>query len=541
MKKTNKGLFTKLFVSIVIACLIPVGCQLGNSFNQSPEGTIQTSPTNPAIITEGSKIPPDKVRVDSGEAEVLSACDLEDQFKAMKPDQIPDWESLDLSTCYDLDLHITENGNSYTGSETLTYLNVTGQPLTSLLLRLYPNAKPIYGGKLQVTSVQVEGGDIPFEVTLGDATGFQVNLPEPLDLGQSITLDLDFSGDVPTDFGGQSNVYGIFNYASGDQVLTLANWYPILAEWGGNNWVAETVTGIGDAVVSETALYKVQITLPVGWQVVTTGSEVGKTIQNASQRLVFTSGPTRDFIVSASPHFNLNQIMVDGIEINHWGLPSIIESENKALQITSEAVNLYDKVFGTYPYAELDVVSVPLNLASGVEYPGVFLVGEEVYDPNSDPPFLLDIVTAHETSHQWWYGVVGNNVLLNPWQDEALATFSSLVFLQNYQNQYYNGTLDYYRSQVAQVEDSGDNTEVSQSVSAFVNRPREYGPVVYDKGALFLEALRERLGDDLFFAALQNYYQENRYRLVGPSVLLGSFEESCGCSLNDVYSRWGVK
>jgi len=541
MMKIYNGFILKFLAFLVASWVVLVSCQIFTPSKQRPETTDAALATEQAIYAEQLRTLPIEAGENSAGEDVLTACDLEGQSKAMRPDQVPDWERLDLSACYDLNLQITEAGNSYTGSERLTYKNATGQPLTSLVLRLYPNAKQIYGGQLKVTSAEANGADIPFEVYLSDKTGLRLNLPEPLQSGESIVLALAFSGEVPIDFGGQSGVYGIFNYASDDQVMTLANWYPILAEWRGNDWMAETVTGIGDAVVSEAALFKVQITIPEGWQVVTTGSEVEQTAQNNSQYLVFTSGPARDFIVSASPQFIQNRSDVDGIQINHWGLPGIEAWVHEALQETRDAVQLFDKRFGAYPYAELDVVSVPLNLASGVEYPGVFLVGKDIYNPNSEHPFLLGIVVSHETSHQWWYGVVGNNVLEDPWQDEALATFSSLVFLQIYQQQYYGGTLDYYRTRVAEIEKSKDDTDISQPVTAFKNRPREYSPVVYDKGALFYVALRERLGDDVFFNALQTYYSQNRYKLVAPIVLLQSFEEACGCDLGDFYTQWGVK
>lgn len=539
--KTDNALQRKLITVLATSCVFLGSCQVVRIANQNPELTEESLPTQQTITTEELKTTPGDSINYPGEEEVLAACDLESQIRAMRPDQVPDWERLNLSACYDLSLRIEDTGKSFTGSERLTYKNTTEERLTSLVLRLYPNAKPIYGGKLQVTSVEANGVDIPFEVFLSDSTALRVNLLQSLKLGESIALAITFSGKVPIDFGGQSYVYGVFNFASDDQVLTLANWYPILAEWGGNDWVAERVVGIGDTVVSEIALYKVRVTVPEGWQVVTTGSEVERTLQNGDQQLVYASGPTRDFVVSASPEFTQDQIDVDGFQINHWGLPSVIGREGEALQETGNAAKLYDQRFGAYPYAELDVVSVPLNLASGVEYPGVYLMGRDVYDPNSDPPFLLDIVAAHETSHQWWYGVVGNNVLEYPWQDEALATFSSLLFLQIYQQQYYSGTLDYYRTQVALVEDNSEDTGISQPVSAFVIRPKEYSLMVYDKGALFFVALREHLGDDIFFNALQAYYNENRYKVVPPIILLQSFEKACNCDLEDFYSEWEVK
>jgi aminopeptidase N len=53
--------------------------------------------------------------------------------------------------------------------------------------------------------------------------------------------------------------------------------------------------------------------------------------------------------------------------------------------------------------------------------------------------------------------------------------------------------------------------------------------------------LREKVGDEVFFEALQSYYAENRFGVAPPQALLGSFEEACACSLDEFYAEWGVE
>ncbi len=65
-----------------------------------------------------------------------------------------------------------------------------------------------------------------------------------------------------------------------------------------------------------------------------------------------------------------------------------------------------------------------------------------------------------------------------------------------------------------------------------------YGAIVYAKGALFLQALREEIGDEAFFAALQKYYAANKYKIATPEDLLNAFEEAAGRSLDDFYATW---
>jgi aminopeptidase N len=339
----------------------------------------------------------------------------------------------------------------------------------------------------------------------------------------------------------QEGVYGVFNFDSGDQVLTLANWFPILAAWQDGDWQVDPVYGVGDAVVSETALYEVEVTAPKDWQIVTTGSEIGRTDLDGGVVHKFTSGPARDFAVVASPNFAGQQMETDGVLVRHWGLPDGEGRWGEAMQATLDALAVFDQRFGAYPYAELDVVAVPLELASGVEYPGLFLLEKQLYRPDEELPFLLGLVAAHEVAHQWWYGVVGNDVLAHPWQDEALATFSSLVYQEKYQPEVLAGTITHYQEDRLMAEDSTGDTGIDQPVQDFLDRIETYSPVVYSKGALFFVDLRREIGDRAFFEALRSYYAKYAGQIATPEDLLGEFENACQCELDNVYTQWGVE
>ena len=135
--------------------------------------------------------------------------------------------------------------------------------------------------------------------------------------------------------------------------------------------------------------------------------------------------PARDFTVVAGPNFERMESEVNGVRVQHWGLSGGEARWEETLGIATRALELFEARFGPYPYAELDSVAVPLRLASGVEYPGLILISQALYQPDNERPFYLDIVVSHEVAHQWWYATVGNDVLEYPWQDEALATFSA--------------------------------------------------------------------------------------------------------------------
>ena len=207
----------------------------------------------------------------------------------------------------------------------------------------------------------------------------------------------------------------------------------------------------------------------------------------AGELYTFASGPVRDFFVVSGKNFISTQAETGGNLIKHWGLPGGEGRSGEALQATVDSLAVFGERFGPYPYRELEIVSAPMQLASGVEYPGLFLMRDDLYYPNSEQPYLLSLIIAHETAHQWWYGLVGSDVLTHPWQDEALTTFSSLLYLEQFQPQVYSGTVAYF-TQLS--NDLNQKPDIGRPVSSFINSPEIYSPIVYSQGSLFFVELR---------------------------------------------------
>lgn len=469
---------------------------------------------------------------------VLEACSQEVQESVILPGEDIDWQALDINSCYHLWLKLLPGRRDFEGQANITFTNTFGDSLTELVFRLYPNAEWVYGGDLGVKETKIDGVLVSSEVFLADRTGLRLRLKDVLEPGETVVVVMEFQGQLNNGLGSSPKVYGIFNYSQDVDLATYANWYPILAEWEDGDWQAQPVSGIGDAVVSDAALYLVEISAPEELKIVTSGVKVNNSSLAGNEVSTFASGPIRDFFVVSGTTLSLTQAEIDGIQINHWGLPGGEGRSAEALQATIDSMEVFARRFGSYPYRELDVVSVPLQLASGVEYPGIFLMRDDLYLPNSEQPYLLPLIIAHESAHQWWYGLVGNDVLEHPWQDEALSTFTSLLYLEQFQPQVYTGTVTYFNKL---SDDLGHAPDIDRAVSSFIDNPETYSPVVYSQGALFFVGLRGKIGDKDFFEAMRSYFEHNIYQVASPEDLLKEFSTACNCDLNDFFKYWGVK
>ena len=117
-------------------------------------------------------------------------------------------------------------------------------------------------------------------------------------------------------------------------------------------------------------------------------------------------------------------LSVGELTIRSYAPADLEEGAWRGLQYARDAVQTFEEEFGEYPYRELDIVAVPV-LAGGIEFPGIFNVANEYY---TQPGGFFETIVVHETAHQWFFGLVGNNQLTEPWLDEALAQYATLRY-----------------------------------------------------------------------------------------------------------------
>ena len=502
-------------------------CKPGNPYsNPNDQGLIDALPT-PTFIPTGTP------------TDVASAAEQTVLTSTPAPVIISLPKSLDNAPRYTISADIDVANLTFTGHSSVRYTNQVDSPLDRLYFRLIPNGQGSYGnGRLDVTKALVDGKPTSTQLSQED-TVLEIELAERLLRGQHVQIDLDFNGQIPVDFGGQKTPagYGIYNYS--DHVLAMADWYPILAVYDERGWNLDFPSKIGDSVYSETAFYSVDLTLPKDVIVAASGIQESKQATDTSQILHFETGPMRDFFLIMSPDFQVDSQVIDDTEVNLYYLPGHEQSAGQALKVAADSLHIYNGKFGAYPYSELDIVDAPMRNASGVEFPGIVLVADKLFDTPDNPSFT--VATAHEVGHQWWYNVVGNNVFADPWLDEALTSYSSSLYYEIQQGKgAAAGLIDYWKQRYQTLLEQGKDDRVTQSLSHFesLNDPGVYGGVVYTKGALFFDALRQEIGDKAFFNALQNYYQAEQFGIARPEDLLNAFEASAGRSLGDLYLKW---
>jgi aminopeptidase N len=476
-------------------------------------GTTAPAP-GPAPTATASLIPPP-----------TSTPDVNTDFaRAMRPAFVGDVAANDGLPRYNLWMWIATNEGVLTGTEQIVFPNRTGAPLNDVALRLYPNFPPDVFGKggdvrMDVTGVAVEGQPVEIRYT-AQRTAVLLSFPQPLNSNHSTTLAITFTATIQP---------------WRDGTWPLPSYYPMLAVRDSEGWRMD-VTRFADHVYAESAFYTAEITIPADLSIVTSGSTIATQTRNDGSTMhIVRTGPVREFALTVGDFVVARDVAGAraDVAVNVYTARDTGLNVRQIARVAAAALTDFDRRFGPYPYRELDIHLLPYDYDGGDEYPGLILLYS---DGQVDAGTRY--VAAHEVAHQWWYGVVGNDIYKEPWLDEALAQYSGIIYDEDVVGasvaaadwerevlQRYNGAL------------ADGDLPIGLGINGYPNF-NVYYRTVYGKGSVFLRMLREELGDDAFFRALQVYYQRHRYGVTTTRDVQRTFEEASGRDLGAVFRRW---
>lgn len=310
-------------------------------------------------------------------------------------------------------------------------------------------------------------------------------------------------------------------------VASFGNWYPVLCAEGDTS----PYYSVGDPFVSECADYEVSVSVPEELTVVMTGDERESDVEDGRKSVSGTALNVRDFAFLIGD-FNKISAKTGKTDVSYYYI-----SDNNAadsLSVAVAAVATYSRLFGEYPYEDYDVVQT-LPGSGGMEYPRLSMVSAELNKS------LYEEAIAHETAHQWWYGLVGSNQIEHAWLDEGLSEYSTSLFYER--NPSFGVSFDARMSDAAAsyvlyLDMTLEKTHsMSRRLPDFLSAT-DYAFISYVKGELFFHELRLLVGDDVFFAALKNYLKNNAYSIAHPDCLIAELEKASGRQLKSYCDGW---
>ena len=234
----------------------------------------------------------------------------------------------------------------------------------------------------------------------------------------------------------------------------------------------------------------------------------------------------RTFAFSASDAFLVSESAVGPVAIRTYYFSGYEGAGDGLLRAALSAVGLYDAKFAPYPYDSLAVVQS--DLPDGQEYDGLVFLGTKFYaEYGGSAKSNMVSIGVHEISHQWWFGLVGNDQAMEPWLDEALAIYSENTFytynFPNYGDWWWNFRVNFFNP-------SGWVDSSIYDHATF----RSYVNATYLNGANFLYDVNVRMGDDDFYHFLQDYATRYSRKIATGTDFFNTLREDSASDVSDL-------
>lgn len=439
-------------------------------------------------------------------------------------------DDMPLATIYHLDLRFGSNPAQITGHETVRYFNQENVDLNEIYFHLMPN---YLGERISVSNIQVNGEPPVYELEMND-TVMRISLPTPLKQGENIIIEMDFATTVPTEL--EKN-YGILAYTN--DVLSLAQAYPAISVYDDEGWNTAIPSEQGDVSYLDASFYLVRVNTPKDFVVVASGNEIKHEVTGGRQVTLYAAAPARDFYLAASPDYVHIQKDFGDYVVNSYAPKNVADGSEMALDVAAAALALFSEKYGPYPYTEFDIVSTP-TYALGIEYPGMTAINTDLYDLDAalygtTASVYLESTVVHEVGHQWFYNLVGNDQLDEPWLDESLAQY---ITWQYYLETYGESGGRGFEEALNQRWERADKEKVPLGMPVGNYYGSEYGGIIYGRGAFFFEALAKEMGTEIFDAFMKDYTQSQVWGIATTESMREIAERHCNCDLEALFEEW---
>jgi aminopeptidase N len=360
----------------------------------------------------------------------------------------------------------------------------------------------------EVRSVTVDGKAATFT---RDGQELTVTPRRDVRRGEKFTVVVKYDGTTgqPTDNTGA--LYGWVSYDDGSFVANepegASTWYPV------NDHQTDKAT------------YDFTITVPDGKTAVANGELVSRRSSGGWTTFTWRArDPMASYLSTASiGDYDLrfsrgprNLPIIDAVDRD---LPP---EADDGLARTGEMISYFSDLFGKYPFSSYGAI----------------------IDDDEDAGYALETQTrpiysgapgestvAHELAHQWYGNSVSPALWRDIWLNEGFATYAEWLW-----EEHTGGATA--ASQFDTLYARPDTASIWRNVVADPGATNLFVSSVYDKGAMTLQALREKIGDRSFFALLKAWYALNRDSVASTADFIALAERISRRELSPFFQTW---
>jgi aminopeptidase N len=284
------------------------------------------------------------------------------------------------------------------------------------------------------------------------------------------------------------------------------------------------------------------VTVPRGWVTVSNGKlesvvDAGPNLKTWTWR---QSQPISTYLISlVAGEFDESKKTWRNIPVDYRVPHGDADRIEPTFSRTPDMLTFFSDRLGVpYPWDKYDQTAVDQFTLGGMEnVSATTLTARGLLHPALAHESLegSDGLISHEMSHQWFGDLVTTKDWANLWLNEGFATFMATLW-EEHQYGADNAAYSRWRSQAAWLRQRR-LFDVPIVTHDFRNS-MQYAGNIYGKAGLVLQMLREQLGDEPFFRALQHYLEVNRLQNVATADLVKAIEESAHVDVDRFFDEW---
>ena len=213
----------------------------------------------------------------------------------------------------------------------------------------------------------------------------------------------------------------------------------------------------------------------------------------------------------------------------------------KAFGRTKDIFRVFEELTKVdYPYNKYDQTTVAAFNFGGMENITATTMADEEILAANNPNFKggVEDLVSHELAHSWFGNLVTCKNWAELWLNEGFATFMEAA----YREKMY-GRADYLMKIRSNAQQFIVDDAVNKNRHGLYNqlaRPDDsiFDVTTYQKGGAVIHTLRETVGDEAFWKALNIYLNRHKYGNVETGDLQKALEETSGKNLDWFFRQW---
>ena len=448
---------------------------------------------------------------------------------------------------YDIFVSLDNIEHKLIGKEILSWKNTSSDNITELRFHLYLNAfknnrstfmiesggkhrgmskKENVWGWNKISSLKIlDGEDLtnkiefiqPDDTNHFDQSVIRVPLTKPLLPNEKINLEINFVAKLP-------NIFARTGFEK--EFYLVGQWFPKIGVYE----TAEKVNSdkgkwnchqfhFNSEFFADFGVYDVDITLPEKFIVGATGVLINeKKNEDGTKTLSYHAEDVIDFAWTAYPKFIVKETKWKHVTVKVLLTPAHLRYAEKYLQTAVASLSYMNKYVGKYPYSTLTIVDPPFfaSGAAGMEYPTFFT--SRCLWGFSDFVNMVEIVTAHEFSHNYFMGMLASNEFEEPWLDEGFTQYFETRIMDSTYGKYKSITNlfgfhlgDFEMTRIGYVRMR--NPKVSSNAPFSWQFPVwSYGILTYNKTATWLTTLQRMVGEKTMTEIIKTYFSRFSFK-----------------------------